>query len=77
MAKHSMQAEVEKNHEAFEKILPQLMRTHEGKYALLRDRNIVELFDSFADAEQFGSAKFADDICLFYCFVEKQRVNVV
>ena len=34
--------------------LPQLLRSHRGKFALMRDRAIIDFFDSPGDAYKVG-----------------------
>src|ERR1700693_501962 len=53
---------VSENFEAFEEQLPQLLQTHAGKYALLRDKRVVEFFDSIGDAVKYGRDNFADGL---------------
>ena len=48
--------------EAFEKQLPRLLQTHAGKYALLRDKKVVEFFDSVGDAVKYGRDNFPDNL---------------
>jgi hypothetical protein len=52
--------EVDKNFTAFQKMLPELLKTHPGKYALMHGKEIVEFFDTFGDAARFGQEKFGD-----------------
>lgn len=47
MSKH--QEQVDKNYEAFQKALPTL-QAHAGKHALLRDGEIVAIYDTLGDA---------------------------
>jgi hypothetical protein len=58
----SKEQAVSENFEAFEKQLPQLLQTHAGKYALLRDKKVVEFFDSVGDAVKYGRDNFADGL---------------
>jgi len=58
----SKQQVVSENFEAFEKQLPQLLQTHAGKYALLRDKKVVEFFDSVGDAVKYGRDNFPDGL---------------
>lgn len=44
------QVEVDLNYEAFQGLLPELMRDHAGRWALMRDRAVVETFDTYRDA---------------------------
>ena len=59
MAKKT-ESEVDRNYEAFLKVLPDLLKSHAGKFAVLHDAQVVEFFDSLADAVRFGTAKFGD-----------------
>lgn len=56
----SHQAKVDRNFEAFTKALPELLKSHPGKYALLHDGQVVDFFDTLGDAVKFGHAKFGD-----------------
>jgi hypothetical protein len=60
MAHAAHQAEVDKNFEAFKKLLPELIKTHPGKYAVMHEGKTVEFFDTLSDAVRFGHAKFGD-----------------
>jgi hypothetical protein len=51
---------VDRNFSAFMGMLPDLLLTHPGKYALLHDGEVVDFFDSLSDAVRFGHAKFGD-----------------
>ncbi|MBX6420560.1 MAG: hypothetical protein IRZ06_06090 [Nevskia sp.] len=51
---------VRANYEAFKKKLPELLAKYPGKFALMRDENIVEIFDTAADAAKAGKALYAD-----------------
>ena len=61
MSKASLQAEVDKNFEAFQKELPKLS-AHQGKYALMRHGKIVNFYDTLADAVSTGDAIYEDKI---------------
>jgi hypothetical protein len=56
----SHQSKVDRNFEVFSELLPSLLQTHPGKYAVLHDGNVVEFFDTLGDAVKFGHAKFGD-----------------
>ena len=56
------QAEVRANFDAFQGKLPELLKTHAGKFVVLRNREIVDVFDTFADAAKFGTKMYADDM---------------
>ena len=50
------------NYEAFEAMLPELLPTAEGKFALLRDRQLIGVYDSAGAAHTVGSARFDDGL---------------
>ena len=54
--------EVEKNFDAFQKLLPSILSTRAGKYALLRDAQIVEYFDSVGDAVNYARDNYNDGL---------------
>lgn len=58
----AIQAEVDKNFEAFQRLLPELIETHHGKFALMRGKKIVQIFDTVHDAVVFAKEKFEDDL---------------
>ena len=58
-----LQAEVDRNFEAFKKQLPDLLKTSAGKYALLRDQQVIEVFDSASDAQKYALAQYPDGRC--------------
>ena len=60
MTTPSQQTEVDKNFAAFQKLLPDLLRTHPGKYAVMHDGKVIEFCDTFSDAVRLGHAKFSD-----------------
>jgi len=53
--------QVDINYTAFEKKLPSLLPTHGGKFALMRDGEIVEFFDTARDAYAAGQKIFEKD----------------
>lgn len=55
-------ATVKANYEAFLTLLPALMDEHVGKFVLLRDGKVVEIFDSARDALVFGESTFDDGL---------------
>ena len=57
-----IQNAVDENYRTFVDNLPNLERQYMGKYVLLRDKEVVEAFDSIADAMIFGSAQFPDEL---------------
>ena len=54
--------EVHKNYTAFKEQLPTLLSQRAGKFALMRDREIIEFFDTAGDAMKFGKLKFTDGL---------------
>ena len=68
----AIQAAVDRNYEAFTKLLPELMKTQMGKYALLRDGAVVEFFDSANDALIYAEREFPDNL-----FSIQQVVDVI
>jgi hypothetical protein len=55
------QAQVDRNFEVFQELLPELMKTHAGKFALMHDGKIEDFFDSLADAVRAGKAIFGEN----------------
>lgn len=47
-------SEVRRNYEAFVRKLPELLAARRGKFALMHDAEIVEFFDTAADAFRAG-----------------------
>ena len=63
MMDHSaIQAEVDKNYEAFQKLLPELIEEHNGRFALMRGKKVEQIFDSVHDAVVFAKEKYDDDL---------------
>lgn len=58
----AIQAEVDKNYEAFRKLLPELIEEHNERFALMRGKKIVQIFDSVHDAAVFAKEKYDDDL---------------
>lgn len=56
------QEEVNANFVAFQQMLPSILPTHAGKFALLRHGKIVDYFDSVADAVKHGRDNFSDGL---------------
>ena len=54
-------AEVKRNYEAFVRMLPTIIGTHPGQFALMRDEKIVEYFDTAGDANRAGLKLFPDE----------------
>lgn len=56
----SIQSEVQKNYRAFGEMLPELIKKHPGKFALMRHGEIIEFFDTPRDAYLAGQKLFED-----------------
>ncbi len=52
--------QIEKNYQEFEKMLPDLIRTHAGKFALMKDGKIIALLDTARDAVVAGDKLYPD-----------------
>ena len=59
---NSRQEAVDKNYEAFKKKLPNLLNTHAGKYALMRNKEVIEIYDTFHDAVVTGDLFYEDEL---------------
>jgi len=57
---HSHQTEVDENFSVFTKLLPELLKSHPGKHAVMHSGRVVEFFDTISDAVRYGHAKFGD-----------------
>ena len=66
-----LQRAVDENFEAFQKLLPELMNTRPGKYALMREGEVVEFFDSARDAMIFGQNQYSDGLFSIQQVVDK------
>lgn len=53
--------EVERNYAAFAPKLPALLKTHRGKFALMRRGDIIGFFDTLGDAVRSGRLKFGEE----------------
>ncbi len=56
----SQREEVTRNYEAFMQKLSQLLSEHHGKFALMRDAEIIEFFDTSGDAYRAGQKLYPD-----------------
>ena len=50
--------EVRRNHEAFLEMLPKLVKTHPGQYALLYHGQLVEIFPTGREARWEGKRRY-------------------
>lgn len=55
-------AELDRNYDAFKSALPELMRKHKGKFAIVRDAKVLDLFETSKDAFVCGWRLFGDDL---------------
>lgn len=58
----ALHAAMHQNLTALNEILPELVKTHAGMFALMRDGSIVQLFHSHNDAKMHGETSFIDGI---------------
>lgn len=58
---NKQEKQVQDNFVAFKNLRPELPREVFGKFALMRDGEIVEYFDSAGDALKYGKLKFESD----------------
>jgi hypothetical protein len=53
--------QLDRNYQAFASQLPTLLAAHRGKFALMRDGQIIEFFDTARDAYVAGNTLYKDD----------------
>lgn len=51
---------VERNFAAFQDLLPNIIEQHKGQFALLRDANVVDYYDTYSDALHAGRRRYDD-----------------
>ena len=56
----TQQQEVDRNYEAFETMLPDLLESNPGRTALMRDGKLIACFDTDRDAIEAGRTFFED-----------------
>ncbi len=61
-AADSQQEEVDRNYEAFQAMLPELIKTDANRTALMRGRKVIACFDTSQDAIRAGRAMFEDGV---------------
>ncbi len=54
MATYTQQEEVDRNYKAFKKMLSDLIKSDEGRFALLHDSGLIACFDTNRDAQLAG-----------------------
>ena len=57
-----VQREIDRNYAAFTEMLPGLMKTSAGKWALLCDKSLVAVFDTARDAQLAGEKIYPDAV---------------
>ena len=55
-------SQVDINFQAFQKKMPELLVSQRGKFALMRDAEIIEFFDTARDAYVAGQKIFSDGL---------------
>lgn len=56
------QHEIDENYKVFSEILPDLMKTHAGKFVVMRHRKTVAFFDTSRDAIVHASTTYPDGV---------------
>ena len=54
MSTEKQQLEVDRNYEVFRALLPDLLKTDVGRFALMQNREVIACFDTSRDAMQAG-----------------------
>lgn len=62
MSTQELDAEIDRNLEAFQKKLPDLLHDCRGKHALMRHAEIVDMYDTLRDAKLAGDKLFDDGL---------------
>ena len=60
--KVKLKAEVDANYDFLQRNLAAYLPTHEGQYALLRQRGLIGFFEKPAEAYREGLARFGDGL---------------
>ena len=61
-AARTKQEEVDRNYLIFRKQLPNLLHQHRGKFALIRDGQVLSFYDTALDAQTAGSQLYPDGL---------------
>jgi hypothetical protein len=56
------QREIDDNYQAFSQKLPELVKTCEGKFVLMRHRQFIEFFDTARDAILYANKTYDDGL---------------
>lgn len=62
MSNKSRRQQIDKNYKAFQEKLPSFQADHKGQFALMRDGEVVEFFDTAVDAYKAGKKLYTDDL---------------
>ena len=57
-----LKSEVDGNYDYFQRNLISFLQDHDGEYALIRNKAVVEFYDGAGTAYRAGLAKFPDEI---------------
>lgn len=57
-----VQKEIDKNYDFFLKELPNIINLYNNKYALLKNAEIIDYFDTMDDAIKYAKIKFEDGL---------------
>ena len=60
--REAVQRAVDENFEAFQQLLPKIVHSQGGKFALMRNAEVVEFFDSAGDAMIYGRKEYPDGL---------------
>jgi hypothetical protein len=55
-----IQEEVDANYEFFKAQLPQMIVTHLGQYVLLKNKTVIDYFDTLDDAKKYADSMYKD-----------------
>jgi hypothetical protein len=60
--KSKIQEEVDANYEFFKTQLPQMIVTHLGQYVLLKNKTVIDYFDTLDDAQKYAETLYKDGL---------------
>ncbi len=63
--------QIETNYKVFQQKLPSILESHRGKFALMRNSEIIEYFDTARDAFVAGQKMYEDKLFSIQEVVEK------
>jgi hypothetical protein len=62
MVKQELQTEIDQNYAFFKQKLPDLMKDHRGRYALLHGKAVVGMYDTLRNAQTTGEKLLPDGL---------------